>query len=353
MTNIEDKLKEISSLIEGFAHRLDDSLAKKRGQIDSEVEEFVKQKREEAKLKLESAKVETDKVKENLNSFRNTIFELQREKEGLIEEINRHVERANQYQTKIEELTRMRKEELELAMEKDLKMRDYERSTVEKLEELKKELVERFRHLTETIPPKEEEMKVAEVRVSPEKEQEEEEGGEEEEQPSIPEEVISEERLLESYKKRDESLGDGTINLVYFQLKERVIMDGESLIKGINSGVEQVRELYKKLEETESSKDQYFLRQRIINIQAVLRKIVIKSVGMCKFKYGSLPRYTSDVLNLSILEEMLEKLNTQNWTKKEDFEEFVTFFDRVTQAFLSKITPKEPYLKSVLEEISY
>ena len=85
----------------------------------------------------------------------------------------------------------------------------------------------------------------------------------------------------------------------------------------------------------------------------MLRKILIKSVGMCKFKYGSLPKYTSDVLNLSLLEEMLEKLNTQNWTKKEDFDEFASFYGQVNQAFLSKITPKEPYLKSVLEEITY
>jgi len=349
MTNMEDKLKELSSLIEGLTHRLDDSLAKKRSHIESEVEEFIEQKREEARLKLESAKAETDKVKENLSSFRNAIFELQREKEGLTKEINCHVEQANQYQTKIEELSRMRKEELELAMEKDLKMRDYEKSTVDKLEELKKELVERFPHLTVTVPPKEGEMKVDEARVvSPEEEQE-----EQEEPSTSPEEVIPEEKLLESYKKRDGSLGDGTIRFIYFQLKDKVVMDGESLIKGINSGVEQVKEFYRKLEEADSSKDQYFLRQRIIDIQAVLRKIVIKSVGMCKFKYGSLPKYSSDVLNLSILEEMLEKLNTQNWTKKEAFEEFVTSFGEVNQAFLSKITPKEPYLKSVLEEITY
>jgi len=348
MTNIEDKIKELSSQIGKLERQLDDSLATKKRDIDSEVEEFIKEKREEARLKFESSKAETDKVKEDLGSYRNTVSEFKREKARLTEEINSHIELANQYQTKIEELTHLRKEELKLAMEKDLQMKEYERSIAEKLEVLMKELNERYSDLIKTIPPiekEEEEIELDKARVSPEEEQV-------EPSPS-PEEVICEDKLLEGYKKKDESLGDETINFIYFQLKDKVIMDGESLIKGINSGVEQVKELYRKLEETDSSKDQYFLRQSIINIQAILRKIAIKSVGMCKFKYGSLPKYTSDVLNLSILEEMLEKLNTQNWTQKEDFEEFATFFDGVNQAFQSKITPKEPYLKSVLEEITY
>lgn len=345
MTNMEDKLKELSSLLEDLERRLNDSLAKKKSLIDSEVEEFIERKKEEARLKFDSAKAETDKVREDLSSFRSNISEFEREKEKLIEEINRHIEQANQYQTKIEEMTHLRKEELKLAMEKDLKMREYERSIAEKLEAIKKQLSERYHDLIETTPPKEEkEIKVEEAVVSPEGEQGEPSPG--------PVEVVPEEKLLESYKKRDESLGDETINFIYFQLKDKVIMDGESLIKGINSGVEQVKELYEKLEETDSSKDKYFLRQRIINIQAMLRKILIKSVGMCKFKYGSLPKYTSDVLNLSLLEDMLEKLNTQNWTKKEQFGEFASFYGQVNQAFLSKITPKEPYLKSVLEEIT-
>ncbi|TKJ32951.1 hypothetical protein CEE39_04655 [bacterium (candidate division B38) B3_B38] len=340
-----DKIKELSSLIDELERILNDSLAKKKILIDSNLEEFVKQKREENRLKFESAKTETDKMKADLNSIRAPILELEQEKARFTEEINRHIELANQYQSKIEELTRLRKEELEKAMEKDLQMREYERSIIEKVNELKNELSDRYRHLREAILSKKEEAKVEEAKVSPEKEQW-------EPSPS-PEEGATEENLLESYKKKDESLGDGTINFIYFQLKDRVIMDGESLLKGINSGVEQMKELYSKLEETGSSKDKYFMKQRIINIQAMLRKIVIKSVSMCKFKYGSLPKYTNDVLNLSLLEEMMEKLNTQNWTKKSDFEEFASFFGEISRAFQSKITPKEPYLKAVLEEITY
>lgn len=345
MTSMEDKIKELSSLIEELERILNDSLTKKKSLIDSELDEFIKQKREETKSRFESVKEETDKVKADLGSIRAPILEFEHEKAKFTEEINHHIEQANQHQSKIEELTRLRKEELEKAMEKDLQMREYERSIIEKVNELKNELSERYRHLREAILSKKEETKVEEAKVIPEKELW-------EPSPS-PEEGATEENLLESYKKKDESLGDGTINFIYFQLKDRVIMDGESLLKGINSGVEQVKELYRKLEETGSSKDKYFMKQRIINIQAMLRKIVTKSVSMCKFKYGSLPKYTSDVLNISLLEEMMEMLNTQNWTEKHNFEKFSAFFDEINLAFQSKITPKEPYLKSVLEEISY
>lgn len=345
MTSMEDKIKELSSLIEELERILNDSLTKKKSLIDSELDEFIKQKREETKTRFESVKEETDKVKADLGSIRAPILEFEHEKAKFTEEINHHIEQANQYQSKIEELTRLRKEELEKAMEKDLQMREYERSIIEKVNELKNELSERYRHMREAILSKKEEAKVEEAKVIPEKELW-------EPSPS-PEEVATGENLLESYKKKDESLGDGTINFIYFQLKDRVIMDGESLLKGINSGVEQVKELYRKLEETGSSKDKYFTKQSIINIQAMLRKIVAKSVSMCKFKYGSLPKYTSDVLNISLLEEMMEMLNTQNWTEKHNFEKFSAFFDEINQAFQSKITPKEPYLKSVLEEISY
>ncbi len=345
MTNMEDKIKELSSLIEDLERTLNDSLANKKSLIDSELEEFVKQKREETQAKFESVKGETNKVKADLNSLSAPILEFEQEKARLTEEINRHIEQANQYQSKIEEFAGLRKEELEKAMEKDLQMREYERSIIEKMEELKKELNEKYRNLRETIPPRKVEPEVEEAKVIPEKEFR--------EPSSPPEEAATEENLLESYKKKDESLGDGTINFIYFQLKDKVIMDAETLLKGINSGVEQVKKLYRTLEETGSSKDKYFMRQRIINIQAMLRKIIIKSVSMCKFKYGSLPRYTSDVLNIDLLEEMMEKLNTKNWTKEHDFEEFAAFFSEVNRAFQSKITPKEPYLKSVLEEISY
>ena len=345
MTSMEDKIKELSSLIEELERILNDSLAKKKSLIDSELDEFIKQKREEIKARFESFREETDKVKADLGSIRAPILEFEHEKAKFTEHINRHIEQANQYQSKIEELTRLRKEELEKAMEKDLQMREYERSIIEKVNELKNELSERYRHLREAIPLRMEEPEAEESEVIPEKELR--------EPSSPPEKVATEENLLESYKKKDESLGDGAINFIYFQLKDRVIMDGESLMKGIHSGVEQVKELYRKLEEEGSSKDKYFIRQRIINIQAMLRKIVIRSVSMCKFKYGSLPKYTSDVLNISLLQEMMEMLNTRNWTEKHDFEEFTAFFDEINRAFQSKITPKEPYLKSVLEEISY
>jgi len=155
--------------------------------------------------------------------------------------------------------------------------------------------------------------------------------------------------MLEKYRQAEST--DYAGELSYFQNRERIVIDGESLIRALTQNLDSARKIFQKLAQTESPKDQFFLKQELINYQEALRKVLLRGAKMCENKSGSLPRYTSDILNEIILNDLLEKLNVDNWSNQEDFRTFEGFALRLKEAFYRMITPPGPYFKSILEEI--
>jgi hypothetical protein len=152
-------------------------------------------------------------------------------------------------------------------------------------------------------------------------------------------------------KLRKSEAIDAASEISYFQNRDRMILDGESLLRAITQVQDNAEKLTQKLAVTESPKDQFFIKQELINHQEALRKIVLRCVRMCEKESGSLPRYTSEILNKAVLKEMLDKLNLDNWSNPEDFRSFGSYAGGIKDAFNKKITPPAYYLRSILEEL--
>jgi hypothetical protein len=155
--------------------------------------------------------------------------------------------------------------------------------------------------------------------------------------------------ILERYRKSD--FNENNREISYFQMGNKIVLDGECLIQSINGLMEEAKKLYLKLSQTETPKDQFFVKQELINHQEILRKIILRSVRMCERDSCSLPKYTAMILNIDVLKDMLESLNMGNWSNQEDFASFNNNAVALKNAFYKRITPPAIYLKSLVEEL--
>lgn len=156
-------------------------------------------------------------------------------------------------------------------------------------------------------------------------------------------------KTLEDYRKSEATEDNGEIR--YFQKNDRVILDGEGLMSGLDNSLDEAKKLYAKLPQTESPKDKFFIKQEIIRHQEALRKIILRSVRMCEEEACSLPVYTKDILNMDVLKEILEKLNMENWSNQDDFTFFEKYAKNIKNNYDTRITPPAHYLKSIMDEL--
>ena len=155
--------------------------------------------------------------------------------------------------------------------------------------------------------------------------------------------------ILERYRKVEPRNGNGEIS--YFSKDGKVIIDGEHMISSIDESMEEAKRLYTKLTQTESPKEQFFIKQEIINFQEILRKYVLRNVKLCEKEGAILPQFTADILNLDVLKDILEKLSMENWSNPAEFNGFRTMVESLKDAYYAKITPPAFYLKSLIREL--
>ncbi|MHB8053903.1 MAG: hypothetical protein ACYDH3_01420 [Candidatus Aminicenantales bacterium] len=154
---------------------------------------------------------------------------------------------------------------------------------------------------------------------------------------------------LEKNRKSEPTDYNGEIS--FFKNGETTILDGETIIRAMSHLVDDGRKIYQKLGSTESPKDQFFLKQDLINHQEILRKIILRGVKLCEKENSRLPRYTEDVLSVRVLKDVLDRLNLDNWSNEEEFNAFETQTSRIKDAFYKRITPPALYLKSIVQEL--
>jgi hypothetical protein len=183
-------------------------------------------------------------------------------------------------------------------------------------------------------------------------------GAEVESQPEQPEErAWSEEKedfqslfeILEKRRRIEARNGNGEIG--FFQKDDKIILDGEFMVASIDESLEEAKRLYQKLSHTESPKEQFFIKQDIINHQEVLRKYILRNLKMCEKEGASLPEFTSEILNVELLKGILEKLSMENWSNPADFNSFRSTIEALKDAYYAKITPPVYYLRSLIEEL--
>lgn len=155
---------------------------------------------------------------------------------------------------------------------------------------------------------------------------------------------------LEEYRKGSTNENDAEVS--YFENNDKIVLDGEYLVSSLNNCFEEAKKLYIKLSQTESPKDQFFIKQEIIKQQESLRKVMLRSIRMCEKDNCSLPEYTAKVLSLDVLKSALEKVSMQNWSNQDDFASFDNFAKELKDSFYTRITPPAAYLKSIMKELN-
>lgn len=154
---------------------------------------------------------------------------------------------------------------------------------------------------------------------------------------------------LEKYRRSEPTDYSGEIS--FFQNRDHLILDGESLLRAVDTVTAEARKLFGRLGQAGTPKDQFFIKQELINNQEILRKIVLRSVRMCERESCRLPRYTADILNAGVLKDLLERLNMDNWSNQDDFAAFEAVAGQLKDAFPRRITPPARYLHSVIQEL--
>ena len=154
---------------------------------------------------------------------------------------------------------------------------------------------------------------------------------------------------LEQYRKGSCSEDNGEVS--YFEAEGKIIIDGECLLSSLTNALDGAKKLYTKLNETESPKEQFFIKQDIIRHQEVLRKLVLASIKMCEKESCSLPLYTEKILHVDALKMMLEKISMENWSDEQDFLEFEKYANVLKNSYYARITPPSEYLQSILDEL--
>jgi len=404
-------LKDSSVVIEEIESKMENLWLKRKEEIERELEARIRSEREEAGKKIEAIEKELEKGRAVLQEYRTVVGEFESERASLQRQIKEHFEKAVEYQTEIEKMAGQTMEELRLVNDLNKKLETIHHSAEEKVNGFRKDLEERF-GIVAQLPPsnEEEELKVDleqelqklrkikqileakavegdETRAKetgkigkpetppavtnehgaplsvPEISQVIEESLAEEAGEKAAEEIPAEEKspdeekgnfqslfeVLEGYRKVEARNGNGEIS--FFQKEDKTILDGEYMVSSIDESLEEAKRLYLKLAQTESPKEQFFIKQEIINHQEILRKYILRNLKMCEREGAVMPEFTEDILNLDILKETLEKLSMENWSNPADFNSFRSQIEALKDAYYAKITPPVHYLRSLIREL--
>lgn len=164
--------------------------------------------------------------------------------------------------------------------------------------------------------------------------------------------VLTEEEavaLLESYRRTEPANGSGEIH--YFQKDGPAVADPEKLLAAVDRTLEEGQRLSVKLGQTESPKDQFFIKQELINWQEGLRALFLRVIKMCEKSSWRLPAYTADVLDTQVLRRLLERLSMENWSNLEEFAAFSVAVADLRRDFQARLEPRLAYLRAIVAEI--
>lgn len=162
-----------------------------------------------------------------------------------------------------------------------------------------------------------------------------------------PEEAVA--AALESCRRTEPADGSGEIH--YFQKDSKILIDGESIFYAVDKTIDEARRLSAKLGQTESPKDQFFIKQELINWQEGLRALFLRIIKMTEKKIWGLPEHTAKVLSSGSLRGLLERLSMENWSNPEEFASFTAAVTEMRKDYFDSITPRGAYLRALKKEI--
>ncbi len=406
-----DILKDPSEVIQEIETQLDRLLERKVGDIERELAARIDRERGEANRRREELEREFHKEREALADYRNVVRAADEERAALLDEAHRHFDHVLHLQSEIEGLAKATVEEIRKVTDLQERIENLRSRTAERAGFLKTDLRERFgiaadvlgesdrpagldldgeldklRKIKELlavesaaaglggtraaaagaaafmpleVPEPPAEVRIPEIRdLVAEMPQEPQPVAAAappatagpSAAPAAPEE--SEEALtaaLESWRRTEPANGCGEIH--YFQKDARMLVDAESLFSSVDKTVEEADRLSARLARTESPKDQFFIKQELINWQEGLRALFLRVIKMIEKRVWELPDYTADVLSVPSLRGLLERLSMENWSNPEEFASFRNAAEGLKKAFLTRLSPRAAYLRALKKEL--
>jgi len=401
--------RDSSQVIQEVEDQLERILQKKFRDVDSELVERINREKEAARKRKEEIEREFDKEKTALTEYRSMVREFEEQRAGLLNEARDRFQKVLKFQSEIESLAKATVEEIKRVNEIQERLEGLRTKTSERAAFLKNDLRERFGIVAEVMDeePKpldldlDEELeklrKIKELltiesaaanlgrlggQAAPDEDlaaldaaavktgpdipgipeliagpAPEEQAAAEPVPPAPeplprPEDDLTEEELvacLESYRRTEPANGCGEVH--YFQSGRTIVADPEKLLAAVDRTLEEGQRLSVKLDLTESPKDQFFIKQELINWQEGLRALFLRVVKMCEKSSWSLPFYTEEILDPQVLRRLLERLSMENWSNLEEFTGFSAAVAEIRRAFLARIEPRLPYLRALKRQV--
>ncbi len=392
--------KSSASIIEEIEQKLEEILKKKKDDIERELEDRINKEKEEAEVRKDQLNKEITAEKEALISHQGILAEIEDEKEKIKEKIKEHLDKALNFQREIEEKTGQTLEELNRVGELNQKIDEINKNADEKIGDLKNDLEEKYGivpqlpeltgddnaslEINYELKKLQKIKELLEERQGDEKE-EKEELDEKEEEKSEPEiiqfesdqldEVLENKEELEKAEEQDvagnqeissiekselytvlskyrKSEGDGEAGEVsYFENEENTSLDVEYIVASIKNRVDEAKKLYVKIAQNESPKEQFFIKQEIIQHQEIIRKIMLSTIRMYEKNNDFFPEFTKDIINIDAVRTILEDVSMRNWSNQDDFNSFDEFAKELIDKYFERITPPDKYLESIIQEL--
>jgi len=392
--------KSSASIIEEIEQQLEEILKKKKDDIERELEDRINKEKEEAEVRKDQLNKEIAAEKEALISHQSILAEIEDEKEKIKEKIKEHLDKALNFQREIEEKTGQTLEELNRVGELNQKIDEINKNADEKIGDLKNDLegkygiVPQLPELTgddnASLEINYELKKLQKIKELLEESQgdekeEKEELDEKEEEKSEPEiiqfesdqldEVLENKEEIEKTEEQDDagnqeipsiekselytvlskyrkSEGDGEAGEVsYFENAENTSLDVEYVVASIKNRVDEAKKLYVKIAQNESPKEQFFIKQEIIQHQEIIRKLMLSTIRMYEKNNDFFPEFTKDIINIDAVRTILEDVSMKNWSNQDDFNSFDEFAKELIDKYFERITPPDKYLESIIQEL--
>jgi len=397
MDNNSNFQKDSASIIEEIEQQLEEILKKKKDDIEQDLEDRINKEKEEAEIRKEQLNKEIEAEKEALISHQGILAEIEDEKESIKEKIKEHLEKAVSFQSEIEEKTGQTLEELNRVGELNQEIDEINKRADERVGELKKDLEEKYGIVPQLPELTGDDDASLEINYELEKLQkikelleesqgdkkEEKEDIEKKEEDKLEPEIIQftsdkvdekpekteeteglddvgnqeissskESKLHNILSKYRKSEGDGEAGEVsYFENEGNRSLDGEYIIASIKNRVDEAKKLYIKIAQNESPKEQFFIKQEIIQHQEIIRKLMLSTIRMYENNNDFLPEFTRDIINIDTVKTILEEVSMKNWSNQDDFNSFDEFAKELMDKYYERITPPDEYLKAIMQEL--
>lgn len=392
--------KGSASIIEEIEQQLEEILKKKKDDIEQDLEDRINKEKEEAEIRKDQLNKEIEAEKEALISHQGILTEIEDEKERIKEKIKEHLEKAVSFQSEIEEKTGQTLEELNRVGELNQEIDEINKKADERIGELKKDLEEKYgivpqlpeltgdddasleinyelnklqkikelleesqgdkKEEKEDIEKKEEDKLEPEIiqfesdQMEEKSEKIEEKEKPEEQDVAGDQEISSSEeselhKVLSKYRKPEGEEEAGEVS--YFENEGNISLDVEYIMASIKNRINEAKKLYIKIAQNESPKEQFFIKQEIIQHQEIIRKLMLSTIRMYEKNNGFLPEYTKDIINIDTVKTILEEVSMKNWSNQDDFNSFDEFAKELMDKYFERITPPDKYLEAIMQEL--